>query len=376
MTAQPGYLVLADITGYTAYLAGSELDHANNVLSDLLESMVAMLRPALTIVKLEGDAVFAYAPEERVQRGETLLELVEATYMRFRDRRDAIRRRTTCVCRACRSIPALDLKFFIHFGDYMVQQIAGIQDLVGSDVNLIHRLMKNHVAEATGWKAYVLFTEAGLAHLGLNLDGLHAQPEAYEHFEPVATYSLDLHVRHDELVEARRNFIAADRADLVIVQELPAPVTVVWDWINNPSKRVLWDDPEQVLPVLRPGGRTTTGSRNHCVHGKDIAVEDILDWRPFDYFTVGILKRGIYVSRTCEFQPLAGGGTRLSTNFVLKLPLPDWLARPIARPMLKLAGLVKMREHMAQLVRQEAEQGTGEKLPEAQGLPSNAQLTS
>jgi hypothetical protein len=354
MTTEHGYLVLADISGYTAYLAGVELDHAYDILTDVLETIVKKLRPTLTLVKLEGDAVFAYSPESKLERGETLLELVEATYQAFRERREGIHRQTSCDCRACRAIPTLDLKFFVHLGDYIVQHVAGISELVGSDVNLVHRLMKNHVTEATGWKAYALFTEAGLAHMGLRPAGLHEQLETYEHLEPVATYSLNLHERYRAIIEARRVVITPEQADLVIVQDLPAPITVVWDWINNPRKRVLWDELDQVVPVLRPGGRTSAGARNHCLHGKEAAVEDILDWRPFDYFTVQILKRGIYASRTCVFESLADGKTRLTTNFVVKMPFPDWLTRRMARPFLQLIGIPRTRAHMAQLVGQEA----------------------
>ncbi len=355
MTTQHGYLILADISGYTAYLAGVELDHAHDILTDLLECIVDKLRSALTIAKLEGDAVFAYVPETMMPRGETLLELSESTYAAFRDRREAVKRQTTCECQACRAIPSLDLKFFVHHGSYVVQHVSGIDELVGSDVNLIHRLMKNHITEATGWKAYVSVTEAGLAHIGLQPAGLHEQAEAYEYLDSVMTYSLDLHAAYQALLEARRVFIAPEEADLVIIQELPASVTVVWDWINNPNKRVLWDELDSIVPVLRPGGRTTTGARNHCLHGKEAAVEDILDWRPFDYFTVRILKRGVYVSRTCEFQPLPNGNTRLSTNFIVKLPIPEWITRRIAKPFLNLVGIPRTREQMAMLVKQETE---------------------
>ena len=146
---QHGYLVLADISGYTSYLAGVELDHAQGVLTDLLETLVASFKSLLTISKLEGDAVFGYVPEAQVIRGETLIEFVEAAYVAFRDRVDGIKRGTTCTCNACRALPTLDLKFIVHHGDYMTQRIAGIHELVGSDVNLAHRLLKNHVGEQT-----------------------------------------------------------------------------------------------------------------------------------------------------------------------------------------------------------------------------------
>ncbi len=53
---QHGYLVLADISGYTSYLAGVEFDHAHEILTDLLDTIVRSFKSLLTIAKLEGDA--------------------------------------------------------------------------------------------------------------------------------------------------------------------------------------------------------------------------------------------------------------------------------------------------------------------------------
>lgn len=357
-TTQHGYLVLADISGYTGYLAGVELDHAHEILTDLLETLVGRLKSTLTIAKLEGDAVFAYTSEARTPRGETLLELIESTYAAFRERREAAQRRTTCECDACRNIGTLDLKFLLHHGDYMVQNVSGIRELVGSDVNLVHRLIKNHVAEATGWRAYVLFTGPCLTHMAVMPEGVHRQIEAYAHLGEVATLSLNLHSRYETLVAARRVFITPGEADLVIIQDLPAPPMAVWDWYNDPRKRIVWDDLDEVRAILRPGGRAGVGARNHCIHGKTVAVEDFLDWRPFDYFTVRICRQGICVRRTCHFVPTSdGAGTRLYTNFVVEMPLPNWLTRRVARPFLeKVVHVYKTRNHMAQLVSEEARQ--------------------
>ena len=140
-----GYLVLADISGYTSYLAQVELEHAHEILTDLLAVIVDQFKQASTISKLEGDAVFANIKEAEMPNRERLLELIESTYFNFRRRRDASQRQTTCTCRACAAIPSLDLKFFVHHGDYIVQNISGIRELVGSDINLIHRLTKNHM---------------------------------------------------------------------------------------------------------------------------------------------------------------------------------------------------------------------------------------
>ena len=71
---QHGYLVLADISGYTSYLAGVELTHARDILTELLNLIVEHFKPFLAIVKLEGDAVFAHVPKTKIVRDETMIE--------------------------------------------------------------------------------------------------------------------------------------------------------------------------------------------------------------------------------------------------------------------------------------------------------------
>lgn len=196
---QTGHLVLADISGYTSFVAQTEIEHADIALSFLLESIVEKLSGLLTISKLEGDAVFAYAEENKLPSGKTLLELIDDTYLAFRDRAEDLYDKSTCQCRACRALPTLDLKFIVHHGDFIIQQVAGIKDLLGTDVNLIHRLLKNHVAESTGWKGYALFTNRGLERLQTDKASFIQQTESYEHLGEVETYVMDMHIRYAEM---------------------------------------------------------------------------------------------------------------------------------------------------------------------------------
>jgi hypothetical protein len=251
---------------------------------------VGRLKTLLTICKLEGDAVFAFTPGLLVVRGETLFELIETTYVDFRERMKNVRRHTTCTCRACQSIPILDLKFILHYGDFVVQNISGTRELAGSDVNLTHRLLKNHVAENTGWRAYALFTQKSLERMQLPADGLAESTESYEHLGEVRTFTVDMHARYEMLMEKRQVVVQPEEAILSFSEEIPGSPPYVWSWMNEPEKRKLYSlDPHRLrfIPILRPGGRTGVGATTHCVHGKDIAMrETVLDWKPFDYYTV------------------------------------------------------------------------------------------
>ncbi len=196
---QSGYLVLADISGYTSFVAQTEIEHAGLACSYLLETIVEKLDDLLTISKLEGDAVFAYVEADKLEDCRRLLDLIDQTYLAFRERALALYEQTTCPCKACKALPSLDLKLMLHYGEFVLQQVAGICDLLGTDVNLIHRLLKNGVSESTGWKGYALFTDQALEHMQCPRENYFQRCETYEHLGNVNIYCMDMHVRYEEM---------------------------------------------------------------------------------------------------------------------------------------------------------------------------------
>jgi uncharacterized protein YndB with AHSA1/START domain len=324
---QHGYLIIADISGYTSFVAKTELEHSQEILSELLELLVSRFQPIMTISKLEGDAVFAYAPEDVFVRSETLIDFIESMYVAFRDKQLSMKRATTCTCNACRNIPSLDLKFFIHCGDYIQQTIANIRELVGSDVNLIHRLTKNHVTDATGWRAYMMFTEPCVNHNGLNLAGAHAQMEAYESLGEIKTLNIDLHTRYREICEARCIVLEEKDADFIFQMDFSTPPAVTWEWIHNPEKRNLWNGGHVTWSAGdRPQGRPGIGSSNHCAHGESISTEVMVDWHPFGYYTAHSFLKGKHTfTETMRFEALPDGGTRVHDALKMHSPIPRFI---------------------------------------------------
>ena len=326
---QHGYLVIADISGYTSFIAKTELEHSQEVLSELLELLVSRFQPTMTISKLEGDAVFAYAPEEVFVRSETLIDFIESMYAAFRDKQLSMKRATTCTCNACRNIPSLDLKFFIHCGDYIQQKIANIKELVGSDVNLVHRLTKNHVTEAAGWRAYMMFTEQCVNHNGLNLADAHVQMEAYESLGEIKTFNIDLHKRYKEICEARCIVLEEQDADFIFQTDFLTPPSVTWEWIHNPEKRNIWGGvPDAWSAGDRPQGRSGVGSSNHCAHGNSVSTQVVMDWHPFEYYTTHSVENGKHTfTETVHFEALPNGGTRVRHAMRMHMPIPRFIRR-------------------------------------------------
>ena len=87
----------------------------------------------------------------------------------------------------------------LHHGEFVIQRVAGTTHLLGTDVNLIHRLAKNRVTESTGWKGYALFTNQGLEQMQANKNAFIQQTESYEHLGEVETYVRDMHVRYEAM---------------------------------------------------------------------------------------------------------------------------------------------------------------------------------
>ncbi len=203
--ASRGTLLLADISGYTAFLqavagahaadmaAGRFVPKAYPLLTSLLDGIVGRIAPPFVLSKLEGDAVFAFAPEgELGVRGQSVVDCLTACYEAYRARLDEARQIMACTCDACRSIGGLELKFVVHYGEYIVQSIAGHQELLGPEVTISHLLLKNHVADLIGRSAYALVTESAAAHLGVPLERAVPITEQYEHYAPVRALVLTL----------------------------------------------------------------------------------------------------------------------------------------------------------------------------------------
>jgi hypothetical protein len=356
MSVERGFLLLADISGYTGYLAETELDHAHEILAELLGEVVSGLTPPLALAAIEGDAVFAYGP---LDRGESVLEAAESTYLAFLQLRDVMEARTTCPCNACRRIGTLDLKFIVHHGEYTLQGLTGTPNPIGSDVNLAHRLLKNSVIERTGVQSYVVLSQAALDETGLSTDGFTAGTESYEHLGEIAVWSYDLAARARLLAAAQEPEVSIATSDWFTEIELPAPPPVVWEWLNDIEKTPLWTGEGVRFEEKNRGadGRSGVGSVVHCHHGaKSPYVMKVTDWRPFEFmaeeFAAG---PGVRVRMVNELEPVENGRTLLRQGFRLFTPVPGRLRRPLCRKVVQAdthANLERLRARLEELARQ------------------------
>ena len=284
---QQGFLFIADITGYTAYLSGSELEHAQDSLKNLMEVLIQSTKPPLVISRLEGDAVISYAPEGSYLQGQTLIESLETTYVAFRLAQQLMRLNTTCTCKACKNIPNLDLKFFVHYGEFMVQDLGPYKELIGNDVNLIHRILKNDVSDASGIKAYILYTQNAVDALKIPelAETLHSHHEPDEYLDQLNLYIQDIKPVWDRERDRQKIVVPTDEALFIIEEEFPIGPALLWDYLTKPEYRAILNKSDGMDVENLSDGRTGSGSVYICAHGETKFRHTIVDWQPFEYYT-------------------------------------------------------------------------------------------
>ncbi len=158
MSSGRGLLFIADIGGYTDYMGSHRMSlaHAEVNTARLLETVIDAAT-GLELVEVEGDAAFLYrqvdagAPDALVDE---VVRLALAMHRAFHVERVHVAK-NLCPCAGCKEAANLTLKFVAHVGDIATQTIRQRLKLVGIDVILVHRLLKNPVPI----REYVLLSE-------------------------------------------------------------------------------------------------------------------------------------------------------------------------------------------------------------------------
>ena len=326
-----GQFVIADISGYTQFLTEGELEHAHEIVAELLNSIIAAIDAPLTVSRIEGDAVFLYGETPPDVYGQTVLETVESLYVSFSSALENMVLNTTCDCNACANINGLGLKIVMHCGEFIKTDVSGTETLTGSDVITVHRLLKNTVRETTGIVDYLLITQACVDDLGLEriVATWTRHTEEYEHIGEVTGYVSSLKDVWEFVRQQRA--IKVLEADSWITHQghSGAPPAIVWDHLIDPRKRNTWSDADSSDLVGETDGRIGPGSEYHCAHGETIAVFTVLDTRPSEYMTIMIPFTGGATVRYTHYLIPSGTGTRIVT----------YMARPTRADSDDLSGL-------------------------------------
>jgi hypothetical protein len=242
-----------------------------------MDTLVRAMRPPFRLAKFEGDAAFVYALADKVD-GSALQDSIEQAYFAFRKRLRSIKQASSCECEACSRMQALDVKFVVHYGEFIRQKMSGREELAGRDVILVHRLLKNDVGKTFGPHAYALYSDACVRAMGIDpaAQGLKEHAEAIEHIGETKCWVSDLEEAWTREIGTARNLVQRADAFMIMERDFAAPRQVVWDFVTSPAHHARWQRSDGVVENAATG-RRGAGTQNHCLHGKDAVIEDIID---------------------------------------------------------------------------------------------------
>ena len=192
MASERALLLIADIGGYTDYMRTHRMSlaHAEVNTARLLEKVIDAAR-GFDLIEIEGDAAFLSRRADTLEGDATVAATTQAAVGMHRafhlERRHVAS--NLCPCDGCVQADNLKLKFVAHVGEVAAQTIRQRRKLVGIDVILVHRLLKNPVQAPE----YLLFSEELYrAGEGALSDPVHEVAQDLEGIGPVHTYFVDI----------------------------------------------------------------------------------------------------------------------------------------------------------------------------------------
>jgi 2-polyprenyl-3-methyl-5-hydroxy-6-metoxy-1,4-benzoquinol methylase len=183
--------IIADISGYTRFIFSNqkEVSHSQIIIRELITTLLDAVDLPLKLARLEGDAIFFYALKDDPERpwtrmSKNLVINVMNLFKVFANKISELTLHKICTCAACRNIEQLKLKAVVHSGRTAFYDISGHQEMTGTDVIIVHRLLKNSVKASE----YILLSEAAYNDLALPEGRVKQGSETYDEIGTINTY--------------------------------------------------------------------------------------------------------------------------------------------------------------------------------------------
>jgi len=152
-------ICIPDITGFTRFMAETDIEFSRKIIPPLLRSIVSSNNLNMVVGEIEGDAVVFY----RFGAIPTLNDLLEQCltfYTNFNEQLKTLMTDHADDFAKHISSNRLSLKVVVHAADITSTHIEGITKLIGEDMVVVHKLLKNSIQVSD----YILLTEKLLAN--------------------------------------------------------------------------------------------------------------------------------------------------------------------------------------------------------------------
>ena len=214
----PALICIPDITGFTRFMAETDLEFSRKIIPPLLRCLVASNTLSLNVGEVEGDAILFYRFGDLPSLNE-LIEQCKKFYNDFHIQLESLKKQFPEDFGKYISTTKLSLKIVLHAAEMTSTHIEGMVKLIGEDVVVVHKLLKNSVADPE----YILLSEKLISHYSkeevdnmLNWDTLKDGKDEYEYIGEVKYKYIPLTAAPVVTAEVKKNGKEPERCAWVL----------------------------------------------------------------------------------------------------------------------------------------------------------------
>lgn len=192
-------ICIPDISGFTKFMAETDIEFSRKIIPPLLRTIVSSNIIKMEVGEIEGDAVVFY----RFGALPTMRELMDQCiefYTKFKEQLEKLEGDFSEEFKVHHTSTNMTLKIICHAAEITSTHIEGITKLIGEDMVVVHKLLKNSVQEVE----YILLTDKLIAcytaeaiENALNGEQLIPGSDEYEHIGKI-DYKY-LKINHDKV---------------------------------------------------------------------------------------------------------------------------------------------------------------------------------
>ncbi len=191
----PAFFFIPDISGFTKFIATADINFTKEVIPALLRKLIDANKLKMNVGEIEGDAIFFYKTG-RLPSVSNVAKQCRHIYQIFMEFIQSLELNDPENYHKYLSKNQLGLKVIVHFGPISIANIKGRIKLLGGDVIVAHKLLKNSIDEVN----YILLTKKYLAKIRgtkklaqyFHWEKLHPGKEEFEHIGEVEYYYITM----------------------------------------------------------------------------------------------------------------------------------------------------------------------------------------
>jgi hypothetical protein len=232
-------IFIPDISGFTEFVNQTAIEHSQHIISELLEVIIDANQLELTISEIEGDAVLFYK-NDYIPEFKDIIAQSKEMFLRFHSYLNEIDKTNVCQCGACKTASNLTLKFITHLGDTKEVVVKNFKKLIGSDLILAHRLLKNKIIS----DEYLLITDKYLDNFSTNISQfenwvkVESAIEEIDKFGSVSSKYIDfnpLRKTVSDFIDNNKPAEYSRKPDILI--NINAPILIVHHALTDPKTK-------------------------------------------------------------------------------------------------------------------------------------------